>query len=153
MSFTYNVEGLTSDKIAQIRLATGQTTSSSPIQDVEIQHLLNLSNGNVTSASIKVMDSLIAQASNYVDGETGQQQESRSQALKQYQRLRDDIKTSSVIPTYAGIKGIYEEERRELQDDATIYNSGLHSTTKYPWESLFPDTCLPTLPEDSCPED
>ena len=149
MSFTYNIDSLATDLVAQVRLKTGQTSPSSPIQDEEINYFLQETENNVDATCIKVMDALIGHASNFVDGETGQQQESRSQALKQYQKMRNDLLSSgSIIPIHAGILGVDEASRREIHNDESLYNAGQSITTQGTPSSMFPDLYLPVLPEE-----
>lgn len=136
MSFTYNPKDLKTSKLFQVRLNTGNTDEYGlvPLQDEEIEFFLTQTYGRVQDASIKSLDALINRAGTLVDKETGQTQESASQLLDNLIKARNDMLTSASrnVPIHAQLTGFFEADRKEQQDDPTIFHDGQTNISEYP---------------------
>jgi hypothetical protein len=135
MSFTYNVVNLSTDRIAQVRLATGQTQEkSSRISDEEISYLLSQNSYNVKTTSVQVLKNLLVAVSQEYDRSTGEVSQSLSQV---YDKLKDLLQNATLglggisSPTGLHFGGLCSEEFDYRNKDKSVYH-GFVSCDKGP---------------------
>ena len=124
MSFTYDESNLSTDKITQVRLATGQTEDDGGISDEVIQYMLSLNDDQVPPTNVDVLKNLLVQASQMYDKTTGNVSESQSQIYKQLKSLLTSAEQgllAQAVPTGMHFGGLDALEFEERNLDNSVY--------------------------------
>ena len=124
MSFSYDEANLATDKVTQVRLATGQTEDDGGISDEVILYMLSLNDEEVPPTIVDVLKNLLVQASQMYDKTTGDVSESQSQIYKQLKSLLTSAEQgllASPIPSGLHFGGLDSIEFEERNLDNSVY--------------------------------
>ena len=127
MSFTYDIDNIATDLIAQVRLATGLTVDDGAMDDEVIQYLLDNNSQSVSKTAVDVLKNLVREAAQQVDKTTGQTSEAHS---KRYQQLKDLLHDALLIdgisaPVCIHFGGLDSEEFEARNNDSTVYQGAV----------------------------
>lgn len=115
MAWTYSGDPSSSDR-DQVRFIIQDTDSDDQLlQDEELDYLLT-EEGNVTSASIRAAEILMAKFSRMCDEKVGQVSVSYSQKAEQYKRLVDQLKRRAAIKNVTPFAGGISESQKETEE-------------------------------------
>ena len=126
MSFTYQIENIATNLVAQVRLRTGQTVNNGEsMSDEEINFFLSQNNNDVNATVTEVLQSLLVRASQFYDKTTGEVSESKSQVFDNLrEQLTNQALGSSIIPTPTCMHfgGLASDEVQARNEDKTVYH-------------------------------
>jgi hypothetical protein len=134
--FTYEPSDLSTSDLYKVRLNIGNTNEYDIIvlQDEEINYILETNFDSVSDATTRCLDLMITRAGLLVDSETGQTSESLSKLLDNLIKTRNDLlnSVSRNTPIMAQFTGVFEADRKEVQNNSDVYHDGLQMTTELP---------------------